>query len=318
MQRGKIIAAIALVAVLVAVAFYGKSLTTVSESATRQVTDSTGETIEIPVHPKRVVFLNASNLEMYYAAGGKAVGKPTSSSIEGELAEKTADVPEVGTIHSPNMETILNLQPDLVIGVDVPFHVGIRDSLKTAGIPLYINSLNSLEDVLRTMDFFGELTGEEKIAQEKRKEIEANCAAVTEKAKAQTPPKSLIIFGAPGSFNMSTSKSFAGSLLTHLGGGNIADKAGMDAAFAPLSMEFVAKENPEVIFFISMSKDPAIADSFKAEMAKSTIWKDVNAVKNGRIYYLAGALFTVNPGTRIDEALKILYHDLYEDTGAAK
>ena len=42
-----------------------------ADVAVRQVTDSTGKTMEIPVHPKRVVFLNVSNMDMYVAAGGK-------------------------------------------------------------------------------------------------------------------------------------------------------------------------------------------------------------------------------------------------------
>ena len=49
-------------------------------TATRQVVDATGETVTVPVHPRRVVFLNVSNLDLYDAAGGRdaIVGKPTS------------------------------------------------------------------------------------------------------------------------------------------------------------------------------------------------------------------------------------------------
>lgn len=38
---------------------------------------------------------------------------------------------------------------------------------------------------------------------------------------------------------------------------------------------------------------------------------DVSAVKTQRIYYLSGGLFAANPGTRISEALTIMYDDLY-------
>ena len=65
-----------------------------STAAMRQVTDSTGETMEIPEHPQRVVFLNASNMDMYVAAGGasQVVGRPTSQSLSPELAKAVADV----------------------------------------------------------------------------------------------------------------------------------------------------------------------------------------------------------------------------------
>ena len=87
----------------------------------RTVTDATGTEVVIPQHPKRVVILNSANLDMYYAVGGTVVGKPTSSYISKEIREKTKDVPAVGTLHSPSVEAIIGLHPDLVIGINVPF-----------------------------------------------------------------------------------------------------------------------------------------------------------------------------------------------------
>lgn len=279
----------------------------------RTVTDSTGAEVQIPEHPQRVVILNASNVDMYYGAGGTVVGRPTTTSYDPELAKKLDGVAEVGNIHSPNIEAILNLNPDLVIGVNVPFHTNLRETLAQAGIPLIINKLDAYEDVLTTLTFYGELTGNEKAAAEEKERIVSAHDEVVAKAKQHTPPKSLVVFGAPNSFNMATSQSFCGSLLAELGGGNIADTAdGVDGAFVPLSMEYIAKANPEVIFFISMSPNPTIADSFKQQMQDSSVWQGVDAVKNGRIYYLSGNLFTVNPGTKIGQSLEILYKDLYE------
>lgn len=57
---------------------------TAPQAQTRQVTDATGQVLTIPIHPQRVVFLNVSNLDLYYAAGGRdtIAGKPTSDSID--------------------------------------------------------------------------------------------------------------------------------------------------------------------------------------------------------------------------------------------
>ena len=40
-------------------------------SSTRVVTDSTGREVTIPTHPKRIVLLNASHLDLYYYAGDR-------------------------------------------------------------------------------------------------------------------------------------------------------------------------------------------------------------------------------------------------------
>lgn len=286
--------------------------------AVRQVTDSTGTVVNIPVHPQRVVFLNVSNMDMYYAAGGTAVGKPSSESVSPTLQEKTKDVTEVGIIHNPNVETILSLNPDLVIGVNVPFHNNLRATLEKAGIPLYINALDSYDDVLETLRFYGELTGQEKKAAAEAARIEEVHRQIFSRTEGKEGPRTLIIFGAPGSFSMATSKSFSGDLLKQLGGVNIADGAAeMESGFVPLSMEYIAKRDPEVILFISMVKRPAIIENFQEEMTGSSLWQGVSAVQQGKIYYLPGELFAVNPGTRIAEAFDVLYNDLYGN-GAAQ
>ena len=65
---------------------------TARQAQTRQVTDATVQELPIPVHPQRVVFLNVSNLDLYYAAGGRdtIAGKPTSDSMSPELADAMA------------------------------------------------------------------------------------------------------------------------------------------------------------------------------------------------------------------------------------
>lgn len=283
----------------------------------RTVTDATGATITIPQHPKRVVILNSANLDMYYAVGGTVVGKPTSSYISKEIREKTKDVPAVGTLHSPSVEAIIGLHPDLVIGLNVPFNTGLRGILEDADIPLYINNLTTYEEVFDTLTFFGELTNQPDVAKATADKAMANYNKLIDDAKKQKGPRSLIIFGAPGSFSMATNKAFSGNLLSLLNGYNIADAAtGLEGDYVPLSMEYVIKQDPEVIFFISMSPKSDSVNVFKREMLNSSAWSDVSAVKNQRIYYLSGGLFAANPGTRISEALQIMYDDLYGEEAA--
>ena len=43
----------------------------------------------------------------------------------------------------------MSLKPDLVVGTNVPFHVMLRKPLEMAGVPLYLNMINSYEDVLK-------------------------------------------------------------------------------------------------------------------------------------------------------------------------
>ena len=115
------------------------------------------------------------------------MGKPTSEALSDEVKEGTKNIEQIGVIHNPSVETILKLQPDLVIGVNVPFHQQLIPTLEKANIPVLIKSLDTYEDVISTLGFYGELTGEEEIAQAKIKEIETDY----EKAIARAENKNI-------------------------------------------------------------------------------------------------------------------------------
>lgn len=295
--------------------FRENKIDSASEVAMQTVTDSTGREVEIPVHPKRVVVLNASNLDLYYYAGGgdTIVGKPTSEALSDEVKNGTANAKEVGVIHNPSVETILNLQPDLVIGINVPFHQMLIPTLAKANIPVYIQSLDTYEDVLNGLAFYGKLTGHEDMAQAKIEDIKAGYEKAVAVAEGKQAPKSLMIWGTMDSFSMATSSSFPGDLLKRLHGNNIADAAdsAKENQFVPLSMEFIATQDPQIIFLVTHGDVSAVKANMDKTIGQDPLWKEISAVKNNRVYVLPYQLFAVNPGTRIDEALNILADDLY-------
>ena len=278
----------------------------------RLVTDSIGRQVQIPQHPQRVVALNASNLELYYAAGGTVVGKPLSNALPLELIKATQDVPAVGIIHSPDVEKILALKPDLVLGIDIPFHHNLIDILAKADIPIIINSLDKYEDVLQTLDFYGELTNKRSLAAQKKQAIETQYQQILAQIQGEKVPKSLIIWGSPASFSMATNKSFSGDLVNRLGGGNIADAQNkLNTAFVPLSMEYITAKDPEVIFLITHGSEEKVLAKFRQELSTNPIWQNISAVKNNRVYQLPAPLFSVNPGTQVGESLQIIANYLY-------
>lgn len=87
----------------------------------------------------------------------------------------------------------MSLKPDLVVGTNVPFHVMLRKPLEMAGVPLYLNMINSYEDVLKSIDDFGRFAGREKEAAAKRAQIEKEYAALTQDVQKGRGPKVLII-----------------------------------------------------------------------------------------------------------------------------
>lgn len=213
-----------------AVAWVSWGKTTGRSGIMQRLTDSTGAVVLLPAHPQRVVILNASNLDLYYGAGGTVVGRPLTSSLMPELAEKVEDIPAVGSVYQPSVEEIAAMQPDLVIGDDVPFHRSLRNSLAEEGIPLYINRLHTYDDVLQTLRFFGRLTGQEDTAAALEKTIAKEYAVVHDKAIGKKAPRTLILFGTREALQMATGRSFSGALLNEIGNVTTADFVKQGAA----------------------------------------------------------------------------------------
>lgn len=285
------------------------------------VADSANRTVQIPVQPKRVIVLNPSNLDLYFAAGGTVVGKPTTEALPPTVKEAFKAVPAVGTTANPNVEQMLALQPDLVLGVNIPPHHNLIPVLERAGIPILMQTLETFQQILDTLHFYGELTGQPQQAAKAVSSIESKYQKVVTRQKgAATPaPKTLIVWGSTESFNMATPSSFAGDLLQRLGASNIAD--GQDALsakmhYVPLSMEYVAKMNPDVILLITHSSDAKVGEKFRNELAKHPAWQGLKAVTDNRVHQLPYHLFAINPGTRVGEALEVLSQLLYPEVNS--
>ena len=131
-------------------------------------------------------------------------------------------------------------------------------------------------------------------------------------AQGKTAPKSVIIFGNPESFSMATKGTFTGSLVEQLGGGNLADNLDKGDAYIPLSMEFLATQNPDVIFIIMMGNPQMMQEKVRTDLEANPAWAGTNAVKNGRVHILPYNLFTVNPGTQAIDAMQTVYDFMYE------
>ena len=282
------------------------------ESVTRTEIDRTGASVTMPSHPKRVVILNTANIDMYLAVEGTIVGRMDAASLTGELQKKVKDIPSVGNTYNPDVEKIISLYPDLVIGMNIANHIKLRETLASVNIPLYINNLDSFEDVNRSLQLFGELTNHPNISKVQIEKVNTVFAEYQAKIKDKPHPKTLLLLGTPGNLNVSTDHSFSGNLLDTLGADNIGKYMKSEAPYVPLSLEFIQEQNPERIIFVVMYPDPSIKESFLKEMQMNPAWHHVKAVETGQIHYVSGGLFALNPGTRITQTLELMYKALYE------
>lgn len=292
-------------------------VTALEKTAVMIATDNAGRKVEIPRQPQRVIVLNASNLDLYYAAGGEVVGKPTTKALRPEVSKAVAAIPAVGTTANPSIEQLIALEPDLILGVNAPPHHALIPVLEKAGIPILLQTLENYQQILDTLALYGLLTGKQSLAQAEIDRIEAQYQAVRARVTGKEAPRVLVVWGSTESFNMATANSFAGDLVKRLGGINVTDEqiTASQLRYVPLSMEFVARANPDVILLITHSTDEKVVGKLRSDLIKHPAWQGVKAVRNNRVEQLPYALFAINPGTQVGEALVILEKLLYPDDG---
>ncbi|WP_290437469.1 ABC transporter substrate-binding protein [Aeromonas caviae] len=88
-------------------------------SETRQVTDADGKTQVVPAQPKRVVVLSEIDLDSALTLGLQPVGTVNGrgqSTLPRYLLDKAGkEIAVVGDLDNPNLETLIDLEPDLIL-----------------------------------------------------------------------------------------------------------------------------------------------------------------------------------------------------------
>jgi iron complex transport system substrate-binding protein len=199
----------------------------------------------------------------------------------------------------PNLEKIVALKPDLVIGAE-GFSNQITDKLKQLGIPVYLTQIKtweSLQELTKTLAF----------------RIDADPQPLLNRYKTflpekQSPTLSTLVLVSRQPILAPNKNSWAGDLLEKFPTTNLAASlqgSSPIGGYVTLSAEKVLQANPDVIIVVNSPQqtDAALLDSLK----KEAFWKELKATKNNRVYVF-DYYGLVNPGSidAIEKACKQL------------
>lgn len=157
----------------------------------REVVDQTGRRVFIPDRPARLVSLAPSITETLFALGlgDQVVGDTDYCEYPPEARQK----PHVGSILSPNLEKIVALRPDLVLGSPEANRRETADQLDRLAIPVYGVKAESVEGSLRSIEDLGRLLGREAAARALVESLRRRIAAVEQRAATRAHPKILFV-----------------------------------------------------------------------------------------------------------------------------
>ena len=281
-----------------------------SSQTDRMVTDREGTEVNIPTKIEKIISTAPSNTEVLMALGlgDKLVAiDKYSTDIEGINTE----LPQIDFLN-PDAETIIGLEPDIVIASGHNKTGSVEDPFKAiseAGIPVvYIPSSDSIDGIYKDIEFIADVVNE----RSKGKEIVDDMKAQVEEIKAIgdtiTDKKSVYfeISQAPylSSFGKST---FLNEMIEIIGAKNIFEN---EEGWISPTAEAIIDANPDVII-----TNAGYMENPTEEIKSRDAWENINAIKNNEVYLVdqnASSRPSQNVIKALEQMAKAVYPEHYE------
>lgn len=258
-------------------------------------------------HEARIVATSPAVAEICDLLELDLAGVPTTSR---DLPDRYADVEQVGTAMSPDLEIVKSLRPDYVLSPNSlvsdlqPKYASIMVS------SLFLN-LRSVQGMYDSIAYLGEKFDREAQAQELVDEYEEFIESYRAQNEGVEAPTVLILMGVPGSYVVATPDSYVGSLVELAGGKNV--YADSDEEFVNVNTEDMQARDPDIILRTSHALPSQVMAMFANEFAANDIWKHFRAVQEGKVYDLPSTQFGMSADLTYPTALEELRPILYGD-----
>jgi len=204
---------------------------------------------------------------------------------------EVAGVTKVGpSFPSPNIELIVDLEPDVVLGAVFD----VRDQLESLGLVVLtpVSFIQSIRDLFALIDGVGAAVGRAEGARSLVRDISRDLVLIESVVVQERPKRAAFLFPAVDGPSFAAGKgSFEAELMARAGGLNVfSDVSGGDF----VSFEEVIERDPQVIF-----TDPTQV----ALITENPLLADVSAVKTGNVVGIVSSSLT---STRVAQSLEAM------------
>ena len=154
------------------------------------------------------------------------------------------------------------------------------------------------------------ITGDTEAYAEHGAAVQAQVDAAVARADCSRPKVLYIRVSGSGCRVKNSRNNVLGEMLAALGCENIADSE--TGLLETLSMEVILAQDPDYIFLVYQSADPAVAEAVAdAALRADPAWQSLRAVQENRCYVLDQSLYNLKPNARWGEAYEQLADILY-------
>ncbi len=238
---------------------------------------------KVEPRPQRIVSLSPSVTEILYGLGAwpQVIAVSQFCTYPDDVKNK----PRVNGWDNTNLEQVMALKPDFVIGVDAqePF---LRDKLNGLGVRSLFLKSQTLADILASVGEIGGATDHEREGKDLAAKIQGEIDAVRRAVADRPHPRVLcVVDRVPGTIRdlyTATRGSYLDELISIAGGESIAPQA--EHGYGKINKEAVLTLNPEVIIDMVQGSKGNFGEDPVA------VWNElgeVRAVRDKRIYSIS-------------------------------
>ena len=275
--------------------------TLTSSDSPIQLTDGLAQTLSFPEPVQRIVSLAPSNTEILFAvgAGTQVIGRDSYSDYPAEALQ----VKNIGGgFNQLDAETILSLQPDLVLASSLTPPEQIQ-ALQKLGLKVFaLANPKSFDGMYINLLTVASLTGHTEQAQTLIQTLKGRVVTVEHKL-ANLKSRPLVFYELDGTDPNAPwtpgPGTFIDTLIGMAGGDNLGQVLTSD--WAQISLEELIAKDPAIILIGDAYWGGVTVEAVKAR----TGWDALSAVKNGQVFPFDDNLVS-RPGPRLVDGLEML------------
>jgi cobalamin transport system substrate-binding protein len=258
--------------------------------------DALGRGISVQSPPKRLIALAPNLTEILFALGlgDRVVGVTNHCNYPPEARLK----PRVGSYVHLNVEQIISLSPDLVIGTVDGNERYILDLLEQAHIKVFFVNPRDVRQTMETISTIGLVCGVPDRARQLSGDLTLRVNRVVEVTGARQRP--LVFLQIHIQPIMTVNRNTVHHDLIRLAGGDnmTADEP---VTYPRISLEEVIRRKPEVILVSSMERE----GRFEKARQDWLQWTSIPAVQKGKVHLIDSDLID-RPSPRVVDGLEIM------------
>lgn len=275
------------------------------------IVDDLGRTVTVD-NPQRVAVLIGSFADVWCLAGGADTLVATANDAWTSFDNLPLDgVINLGATKEISLETLISAQPDLIIAsCNTALDVELMPTFEEMGIPAAYFEVSTFDQYLSMLERCTQITGDAAAYEQNGTAVRQQVEDAIARADDSHPTVLYIRVSGSGCKVKNSQDNVLGEMLAALGCVNIADQ--QSSLLEDLSMEVILQEDPDYIFLVYQSSDPAVAEAVADETLRSNpAWGTLRAVQEGRCYVMDQKLYNLKPNARWGEAYENLADILY-------